>query len=106
MMTVDIKAVQDKARKALAGRMNIIERSALGYRMERIGNPYWPYIQEDHSEIGAHTQENEWTKRQWDIVQQLRNEVRGWREKHYSLLNEIEKLRTHAKADDTYTIKA
>ena len=54
-------------------RMNIIERTALWYRLERIGNPYWPYKEES---IDTPTPEPEWTKKQWDIVQQLQGQVR------------------------------
>lgn len=41
-------------------------------------------------------EEPPWTKRQWDVVNQLRNEVRGWRKQHYELLKEMEGMRTTA----------
>ena len=39
----------------------------------------------------------EWTKKQWDVVDQLLYEVRGWREKHARILKEIERMRTNDK---------
>lgn len=36
--------------------------------------------------------EPEWLVNQWDIVQQLQSEIRGWRTKYNETLNELEKL--------------
>lgn len=44
-----------------------------------------------------------WTGKQWDIVTQIRDEVRGWRDKHYQLLKEIEGMRAISKGK--YVIK-
>ena len=43
----------------------------------------------------------EWSNRQWDTVQQLQAEVRGWRTKNFTTLKEIDKLRALvSKKDD------
>ena len=41
-MAVDIKAVQDKARLAMRGKPNIIERSSMWLRMVRMDEPPEP----------------------------------------------------------------
>ncbi len=42
--------------------------------------------------------EPQWNNRQWDKVQQLESEVRGWRQKHAESLKDIDRL--NAKAED------
>lgn len=54
IMGVDIKAVQAKARLAMGGKMDFSERSAWGFRLARIGNPFWPY-KDECSYDEAHT---------------------------------------------------
>ena len=73
-MTVDYEVVKRKARLAIGGKMNIVERSAFWFRYER--NSQSP--REDYSEehIETHTPEPAFVKRQWDIVNQLRGEMR------------------------------
>ena len=57
---------------------------------------------EERSEIEAHTPEPEWTKRQWDIIQQLRLDNEHLRKQWYEHLKEDREYRS--KARDVYTI--
>ncbi len=41
----------------------------------------------------------EWSGNQWDIVNQLRSEIRGWREKYNQTLNELEKLKPREETE-------
>ncbi len=43
-------------------------------------------------EIKPPIEQPEWTRKQWDAIQQLRSEVAGWREKHAESLLAIDKL--------------
>ena len=49
-------------------RMNIIQKTSLWYRLERIG-------QEPKKEEEPIYQDMEWTPKQWDTVQQLKGQV-------------------------------
>ena len=44
--------------------------------------------------------ETKWVVKQWDTVQQLLSEVRGWRKKHALTLKEVDRLK--AKVDRTH----
>jgi len=79
------------AERANIQRMNIIDRTAWWYRMERIGQP----LSEEPKEV-MYT-DNQWTNRQWDEVQQLKamvlhsqkkiDEMRAnAKKKHYSII--------------------
>ena len=63
-MVVDYEVVKKKARLAMGGNMNIIERSAFWFRYERNSLREEP--------IETPTPEPEFVRRQWDIVNQLR----------------------------------
>lgn len=41
--------------------------------------------------------ELEWNGKQWDIVQQIQSELRGWREKHAEMLLKLDKLNKKLK---------
>ena len=72
--------IQDKARQAMGSKMNIIERTALWYRLERIGAEpkLEPRVYEDV----------EWSNRQWDAVSQLKAKVL-YLQKNVNTLKEI-----------------
>ena len=55
-------------------KMTVIERTALFYRLERIGNPYWPY-KDEHSIEETHAPEVKWSKGQWEAVKELKGMV-------------------------------
>ena len=61
-----------------------------------------PYPQE----VPQERIEPRWERKQWDIVEQLRAEVTGWREKHAKALFEIDKLNAKVgrTPKDTYSI--
>ncbi len=48
--------------------------------------------------------EPEWTSRQWDMVQQLRSEVTGWRKNHAEMMLAVDKIttKTGAKSPDPF----
>jgi len=78
---------------------NFIERSALWYRLERIGEskPLEDFIEgksQDLDDLGNRLRKYmpEWNRKQWDKLQQLESEVKGWRPKHYEALTEIDRL--------------
>ena len=71
-MNFGLMAAKAEARRLDIRNMNIAERSAFWFRYER--NSQSP--REDYSEIETHTPEPEFVKRQWDIVNQLRGEMR------------------------------
>ena len=81
---MDIKAIQAKARQAMGGKMNIIERTALWYRLERIGA-------EPRVEPTIIYEDIEWSNRQWDAVNQLKAKVL-YLQKNVNTLKEIKTL--------------
>jgi len=84
--------------------MNVIERTALHYRLERIDNPYWPYTEDTHPDRDIHEvyklyEDIEWSARQWDAVNQLKGKVIHLEK---TFLNTLKEIKT---TKDTYTIK-
>jgi len=101
-MNFGLMATRAEARRLDIRNMNIAERSAWAFRVERIGNPYWPY-KEEHSEIETHTPEPEFVKRQWDIVTQLQLDNAHLRKQWYEHLKEDREYRANAnKESDDY----
>ena len=76
--------------------MNIIERTALWYRLERIG--YVP--PEPEPTIKPPSK---------DMVLQLKAEVVGWREKHSKILLELDTLKEKSSikrsSEESYTVE-
>lgn len=59
-----------------------------------MSQPNLSYVNEDIEEIKKKLDnviQPEWTKKQWDIVQQLQAEVRGWRQKHAEMMLALDK---------------
>jgi len=83
-MNFSLRCGQLLAERANIQRMNIIDRTAWWYRMERIGQP----LPEEPKEV-IYTDE-QWTNRQWDEVQQLKAMVLHSQKK-------IDEMRANAK---------
>lgn len=85
------KAVRDNLEYRMIGQMEVM-REELMMQMPC----YLP-----HTESTEPLPTPAWDKKQWDTVQQLQAEVRGWRQKHAEALKEIDILKgLLSKKDD------
>jgi len=73
-MNFGLRAEQINARRFDVRSMNIRERTALWYRLERIGSDYPP--EKDEGQVSnLPIPEPQWDNRQWDTINQLRGQV-------------------------------
>jgi len=96
MMNFGLMAAKAEARRLDRRNMNIVERSAFWFRYERNSQSPREDYSEKSIEIYKLYEDIEWSPRQWDIVNQLRGEMRF-------LSSKVNELRAKKKKD-VYTI--
>ena len=73
MINFGLRCGQIMAQRGSLRSMNIVQRTALWYRLERIGEP--PMQPEGVVPPPLENPEREWAREQWQYVQQLRAQV-------------------------------
>ncbi len=81
------------------------EISEVRERLEAFKNKVQPYPEESEQATcpgGTLAVQLEWSRHQWDVVQQLKDEVTGWREKHAEVLLAINKAKKKQGGESPY----